>query len=489
MPDFKPAILASGIVLCALGVLMLIPAATDLLSDTSDWLVFPISSGLTLFVGLCLMISAPYRHWAHEGRLGRRQIFLLVNCTWVVSGLFGALPFVLSGGGVGAHLSFTDAFFESVSGITTTGATVLHDLDLLPPGILLWRGLLQWLGGIGILVTALAVLPGLHVGGTQFFEVEGFGVEKFATRASQMAAAIGGVYLFLTFVSALFFWLFGMTGLEAAVHAMTAIATGGFGTEDSSFAHFSRPALQWTAIATMIAGSLPFALYLHALRGQVSALWKDDQALGFLGLLGVSIAIVTCWLVFTTPDSFFTTFQSATFNTVSIITGTGYTSTDFSAWGNLTTPFFIILMLIGGCGGSTTCGIKFFRLRILFALTIAHLRRLAEPSGVFGTRSGSKKLDGNQKESVAVFLFVFLATFALLAVALGACGLDLLTAVSAAASAVANVGPGLGPVVGPLGNYASLPDVAKVFLIVGMLLGRLEILAVLTLLLPSFWKR
>ena len=386
-------------------------------------------------------------------------------------------------------LTLGEAVFESTSGITTTGSTVMTGLDGLSPGFLLWRGLLQWLGGVGVVVTAMSLLPVLQIGGMQLFRTESFEqTEKLLPRAGELAFKIIQVYVVLTAIAAATYFVLGMKPFDAVTHAMTTIATGGFSTHDSSFAFFDSAAIEGAAILFMILGSIPFLLFIRLSQRDATALRGDSQVWTFLTLVAVGVGLLTLWQVTSSTAAWPDALRHAAFNTTSIITGTGYASTDYSAWGAFPQALLLVAMFIGGCAGSTSCGIKVFRFQVLYVTSVAQVRRLAEPRRVRVTYYNGKPLTDEVAESVEVFFFLFILTFAGIAAALGFMGLDMVTAISSAATAVANVGPGLGPVVGPSSTFAGLPEGAKWVMAAGMLLGRLELFTVLVLLVPSFWR-
>lgn len=481
MLDFRPIILILGILISTVAVAMLLPAMVDLAVGNPDWEVFAMSSGFTLFIGMMMILT----NRVDTSNLNVRQAFLMTTLSWVALPAFGAMPLHFAD----LNLSYTDSFFEAMSGITTTGATVIVGLDLAPPGILLWRSLLQWLGGIGIIVMAVSVLPLLQVGGMQLFRMEfAERVEKTLPRAAQIGAWISIVYLTLTAVCATAYWVAGMSGFDAVNHAMTTVATGGFSTHDQSVGAFGSYWIDGIATVFMILGSLPFLLYLQAVRGAPKALWFDSQVRWFFGFLFSALALMALYLIhakgWTIPDAI----RFTAFNVTSVMTGTGFATDDYSVWGAFAPPMFFLLMFIGGCAGSTTCGIKVFRFQVLYAITRVQIRRLLQPNGVFIAYYNRRRINEQVESAVLSFFFLFMMIFALLAAILGVMGLDFITATSAAASAIANVGPGLGDVVGPAGNYSSLPEGAKWILSVGMLMGRLEIFTVLVLFAPSFWR-
>ncbi len=480
MIDLRPVVFVIGTLVTILALAMIIPATVDYAWGHSDWQVFAAAAAVTLFVGVSMILTTRSGWMAFN----LRQAFVMTNAAWLVIAFFGALPFAFSE----LKLSFTDAFFESMSGVTTTGATVIVGLDLLPPGLLLWRSILQWLGGIGIIVMAVAILPILQVGGMQLFRVEAFDADKVLPRAAQIAGGISIVYVFLTGMAAIVLWSLGLSGFDAVAHAMTSIATGGFSTHDASIGHYDSAAVDWSISIFMILGSLPFVLYLRFLRGNLAAFARDAQVRLFLAILAVSVLLTALWLWRNGLMPPLESLRYSTFNVISIMTGTGYATAQFDLWGGFVMSLMFVLMFIGGCAGSTTCGIKIFRFQVLYSTARSQLKRLIQPSGVFIPYYNNRPIPEAVSLSVMGFFFLFTASFAMLAAALGFVGLDFITAVSAAASAIANVGPGLGEIVGPAGTYAPLPDEAKWLLSAGMLLGRLELFTVLVLLSRSFWR-
>ena len=481
MIDLRPILLVAGVLLATLGCAMMIPALYDLTIGHEDWLIFAASATITLFTGIGLA-------FANRGRTENfsiKQAFLLTNVSWLSLTAFGALPFAWST----IDISYTDAFFESMSGITTTGATVLSGLDKMPPGILLWRGLLQWLGGLGIIVMAISILPMLQVGGMQLFRVEGFETEgKFMPRATQIAGALSVLYLGITSICALVYYLAGMSIFDAVVHSMTTIATGGYSTHDASIAYFSNPVLEMLCIFFMMAGSLPFVLYLKELRGGRGALFADSQVRWFFGTVAIFCVLAFIAYQPSQPEALGPRLITIVFNVVSIMTGTGYTTTAYDNWSAMAVVVFFVLMFIGGCSGSTSCGIKIFRFQVMFEMIRCRIQAVIYPKGVFVERYHDAPITDTVMSAVMAFFFLFLLCFIIIASLLSFIGLDTVTALSASASAIANVGPGLGQIVGPVGNYAALPDSAKWILSFGMLLGRLEIFTVIVLFTPTYWR-
>ena len=478
---FSPIIYLIGMLLCILSLFMMIPAFVDWLYGNNDWPAFVGASLVTLFVGAVLYLSNRDSTTEH---LELRQAFLLTNSAWISIALFGSLPFLLSE----IDMSFTDAIFESTSGITTTGATVINNLEATSHGILIWRALLQWLGGVGIIVMALAVLPMLSIGGMQLFKTESYETpDKVVPKAASFAAGISIVYITLTVVWALMLWVAGMPLFDSIAHAMTTLATGGYSTRSDSLAAFNSSSIEIIVIFGMIVGSLPFVHYLAITKKGLKNLFKDDQVKLFLTLIVFVVLIVSIYLNLN-DIPFLEALRLASFNVISIITGTGFGTSDFNNWGGFPTTILLILMFIGGCAGSTTCGLRMARIQVLVANAKAQISKLIRPHAVVVSYYNQKPIPENVAESVMGFFFLYIISFAVIACLLGGLGLDLITAISGAASAIGNVGPGLGDIIGPSGTYQSIPELGKLFLCAGMILGRLEIFAILVMFSPLFWK-
>lgn len=478
--DLKPILFVCGALLCVLSVAMLVPAATDWLTGQPSH-EFIVAAIITAFFGITFVLACrqPRVH------MNLRQIFLMTNCLWISVAGFGSLPFLFAD----LEMSLADAFFESMSGITTTGSTVMTGLDVTSHGILLWRAILQWIGGIGIVLMALSVLPMLNVGGMQMFKAEGFEQsEKMLPRAGEIASSVALIYVGLTTVGFVALKLTGMGGFDALVHAMTAIATGGFSTSDESLGHWAEPGVQVVAISLMVLGSLPFMLYISYWKSGLGGMRIDSQSRAFLLTLAGLVGFMALWVWFNLDVSFPHALSLSAFNVTSIMTGTGFASADYSAWGPFANSFFLVIMFLGGCAGSTTCGIKIFRFQVLMAGARMQLKQLLEPRGVFVASYDGRRVNASVLQSVTYFFFLFIASFAVLAMLLASTGLEFTTAISSAATAICNVGPGLGEIVGPSGNFSSLNETAKWLMAIGMMVGRLEIFSVLILLLPRFWQ-
>lgn len=481
MPTLRILGFIIGIFLITLAVSMTIPMLTLVLSHHSeDLYAFGWSSLLTLVIGLALVLPGK----PETARLRPRDMYLLTTSSWLIVCLFAALPMMLL-----QHISFTDAFFETMSGITTTGATVITGLDKASPGLLMWRSMLQWLGGIGFIAMAVAVLPLLRVGGMRLFQTESsdWG-EKLLPRSHIAAKYIIFVYLFFTLCGIIAYKFSGMRWFDAVNHSMTSISTAGFSTSDQSMAKFSASS-HWVGIILMILGSLPFTLYVAGLRGNPGALLRDAQVRGYLLLILLVCSAFTLWQWFHHMDQpFVDVLRIVSFNVVSVITTTGYALGDYTTWGAFSFIVFFYLTFIGGCSGSTTGGLKMFRFQVAFALLRANLTQMVHPRAVIKQKYNGHNLDEEIVRSILTFTFFFGITIGVIALFLTLVGLDPITALTGAATAVCNVGPGLGPIIGPAGTFADLPDSAKWVLSAGMLLGRLEIITVLVLFTSAFWR-
>ena len=481
MTSNKTVFFLIGILLIVLGLSMLVPYSIQVIYEENSH-SFISSSFVTIFIGiLCILANLE-----KDLKLSLRQTFLFSTLAWVTVAIFGSLPFILSN----QTFSFSDAFFESMSGITTTGATIISDLDNSPKSILLWRAIMQWLGGIGIVVMAITILPLLKVGGMQLFKMEGpDSTEKILPRTIEVAAIIISTYIVLTLFCGFFYWIFGMTVFDSVCHAMTTIATGGFSTHNESIGFFENSNIEIVASLFIILGSIPFISYLKFSQGNRKIFFQDVQIKGLIYLLMFSTIIMFLYLLFINyQGNLFEKIRISSFNVISILSGTGYVTDDFGLWGKFSLIFFLFLMFIGGCAGSTACGIKIFRLQMLLIFLKNQVKKLIYPNSVIITKYNNQKISDDFIRSVIIFIFSFLFIFLIIAMLLSISGLDFVTSISGAASSISNVGPGLGEIIGPDGNYKSLPDLSKWILATGMLLGRLELFAVLVLFFPSFWR-
>ena len=479
--NFRPVLFSVGVLLAILAAAMCIPALADALAHDPNWKVFASAAAATLFIAISLILTT------REARsvLSPRQSLIMVTSSWLAISLFGALPFLFSD----AALSFSDAFFESASGITTTGATVLTGLEGLSPGLLLWRGMLQWLGGVGLVVVAIFVLPELRVGGMQSVRPSESLEETGRLGTLNLGARIVGVYVAITIIGGVILALLGLRPLDAIVHAMTSVATGGFSNYDRSVAHFESGAIELVLILLMLAGACPFIQFLRALTGTgVSALSKDGQIRWMFMTLFISVAVLVAWRIYDAGLAFGQAIRPVAFNTVSMMTGTGYTTAAYDTWGALPMLLLAFLMITGGCSGSTCSGLKVFRIRLLLSALRTQFHRLYEPQAVHLVRYDGRPVSDGLLLSVLALFGLYMISILVCAMILASLGLDAVSAISGSISAIANIGPAYGPLIGPLGNYASLSDPIKWVLSVFMILGRLELYAILVLFFPSFWR-
>ncbi len=481
MNSSKTVFFAIGVLLVILGAFMLIPFFVQFIYYEKNN-AFLISASVTAFIGILLVLA----NLDINRKLNLQQVFLLTTLSWLSIAIFGCLPFLLSN----LDLSFVDAFFESMSGITTTGSTIIANLDNAPKSILIWRAILQWLGGIGVIVMAITILPLLNVGGMQLFRMDSSDTtEKVLPKTREITLVISIIYLTLTAACGASYWAVGMSMFDSIAHAMTTIATGGFSTYSDSIGHFRNPKIEIISIIFIVLGSIPFIAYLKFVKGNKKIFLEDSQIKGLFYILIFSILLMLLYLILNNKEySFLENLRISTFNVVSVLSGTGYVTADFSSWGKFPLIFFLFLMFIGGCAGSTTCGIKIFRFQILGRFIINQIKKLVYPHGVFSIKYNNKKINDTFIYSIITFIFLYFFIFFILAALLSINGLDFITAISGSASAISNVGPGLGDIIGPNGNFSNLPNFSKLSLSLGMLLGRLELFAVLVLFFPAFWK-
>ncbi len=481
MFDLRPVGYVIGLLVACLGVSMLVPMVVDMAAENGHWWVFAQAGIITTITGALLALATS--NGMGQG-LSIQQTFLLTTGVWLTLPIFGAIPFY-----IGATQSgFTDAFFEAMSGLTTTGSTILTGIDALPDGLKLWRGLMQWFGGVGIIVVAMVFLPELRVGGMQIFRSEGFDTfGKILPRAGEIARNISVIYLGLTLACGLAYLAAGMDTLDAVTHAMTTIATGGFANSDLSFGAYP-PAAEYVGALFMMLAALPFVRYVQLVAGTAVPLFRDTQIRTFFIIAAVVVLTLVIWQVATGFQTGEVAFRKALFNSVSILTGTGYASSNYPLWGSFAVAMFFLMGLIGGCAGSTSCSIKVFRFQLLFASIKAQIRRIHTPHGIFQPRYQGRSVPDDVLSSVMTFLVLFIVSLGGLSVLLGMTGLDFITSVSGASAALANIGPGLGDIIGPTGNFSTLNPIAKWLLCAGMLIGRLELLAVYVLFTVNFWK-
>ena len=478
MSNYKTVFFTLGILQIILGASMFVPIIVQFIYSEIDSSFFGASIVTIVFGALFFLTNID-----HDRKVNLQQAFLLTALSWLSVAVFGSLPFIFSS----MEMSITDAFFESMSGITTTGSTIISNLENAPKGILLWRAILQWLGGIGIIVMAITLMPIMNVGGMQLFKISSNdSSEKILPKSKEIALRLIYIYSALTAVCAISYWVFGMGKFDSLTHSMTTIATGGFSNYNQSIGYFNSIYIEISSMIFIILGSIPFIAYIKFLNGNKKIFTNDTQIKSFLKIIILSVIILSFYLVLTNNENY--SFRSIFFNTISILTGTGYVNAEFDSWGSFPITIFLTLMFIGGCAGSTTCGVKIFRIQILYLFILNQLKKIIYPKGVFLIKYDQNTVDEKFIASIISFIFFYFVIFFILAALLSLTGLDFITALSGAATSISNVGPGLGPIIGPNGDFSSLPDISKWILSVGMILGRLELFAILVLFLPSFWK-
>jgi len=481
MSNYKTVFFTLGVLQIILGISMIIPIVIQIIYGELDSSF--IGAGIiTIIFGILFFLA----NLDHDKKLNLQQAFLLTSLSWLSIAIFGSLPFVFSN----LQLSITDSLFESMSGITTTGSTIIINLNDSPKGILLWRALLQWLGGIGIIVMAITLMPIMNVGGMQLFKISSNDAsEKILPKSKEIALSLILIYSGLTFICSIFYKIFGMNYFDSITHAMTTIATGGFSNYNESIGYFNSATIEITAIIFIILGSIPFIAYIKFLNGNKRIFISDSQIRTFIKIIIVSIIILFFYLAFQNKNFSEINLRSISFNVVSILTGTGYVTQQFDNWGSFSLIFFLILMFIGGCAGSTACGIKIFRVQILYLFLVNQLKKIIYPRGIFFIKYDGNNVDDKFMSSIISFIYLYIIIFFFITALLSLSGLDFVTSISAAATSISNVGPGLGTIIGPNGNFSQLPDFSKWVLSFGMILGRLELFAILVLFLPSFWQK
>lgn len=483
MKLLSPSLLVLGVALNALAAFLLIPALVGFLLNTGSHLAFVSSAGISCVAGITLSLLGLRHRSAH---MQSRQMFLITASAWMVIPCFGALPFLF----VFDDLSVTDAVFESISGMTTTGSTVFSGLDNMDQDILLWRSLLQWFGGMGIIGMAIAVLPFLSIGGMKLFRTESSDwSDKSLPRTQQLLKHMVYSYMILTALCAIAYFSAGMSGFNAINHAMTTLSTGGYSTSDNSFSQFDSLPLHWISTIFMILGATPFVLYIHFLRNRSLRTFKDAQFTGMLGMLAILTALLVIPAMEAQHETFLEAVTHAAFNLVSIVTTTGYASSDYMQWGNFAIAVFFIATFLGGCSGSTSGGIKVFRIQLCFIIIREQIAKAIHPRAHLTRYYNGAYVSDEIVTSLVGFLFVMAMSFTVITLVVASTGLDFVTSITASATSLMNVGPGLGGIIGPVGNFSTIPALAKWTLCLGMIMGRLEFLTIIVLLSPAFWRR
>ena len=481
MSNYKTVFFILGVLQIILGFSMIIPIGIQAIYGQVDQSF--IGAGIiTIIFGVLFFLS----NLDHDKKLNLQQAFILTALSWLSVAIFGSLPFIFSE----LELSITDAFFESMSGITTTGSTIILNLNDSPKGILFWRAILQWFGGIGIIVMAITLMPIMNIGGMKLFTISSNHTpEKILPKTKEISIRLIVIYLCLTLICMIFYKIFGMNLFDSITHSMTTIATGGFSNYNESFAYFNSAKIEITAIIFIILGSIPFISYIKFLNGDRKIFITDSQITSFIKITIISVIILFLYLSLLGTNLTEFNLRSVSFNVVSILTGTGYVTEDFDNWGSFPIIFFLILMFIGGCAGSTACGIKIFRVQILYLFLVNQLKKIIYPRGVFLIKYDNNNVDDKFMSSIISFIYLYIIIFFSITALLSLSGLDFVTSISGAATSISNVGPGLGTVIGPNGNFSQVPDISKWILSAGMILGRLELFAILVLFLPSFWQK
>ncbi|MBS3803277.1 MAG: TrkH family potassium uptake protein [Oleiphilaceae bacterium] len=482
MKDLSPVTFIISIMLALLSVFMILPVAFVGFTDSPNAEAFLFSATGVFTLALIGMLMTR----GHSRYLKPRYMFILTISSWFLISLFAAVPLYFSD----LNLSVTDALFESVSGITTTGSTVFSGLDEMSPDILYWRSILQWIGGIGIIGMFVAVLPALGIGGMRLFTTESSEwTDKALPRMKTLGRGLVFVYVSFTILCMLTYLASGMSVFDAVNHGFTTIATGGFSTSDQSMGKFADSnLLMLEASFFLILGALPFFLYVREINGQHGVLWRDQQVRAFLLLVIVVTLIMTTYRLWNETGDPFSLFTATLFNVTSILTTAGFASEEYQLWGPFAFAGFFFLMFVGGCSGSTTGGMKIFRFQLSFMVLREQFKRLLHPRAVLTRKYNDRAVSDEIIASMIAYAFMFLACLLAGTMALSFFGLDFITSLSGTLTALTNVGPGLGDTIGPAGNFQSLPDEVKWILCFGMIAGRLELLSVMVVLSPGFWK-
>lgn len=478
---WQPVLMIDGFILCILAFSMFFPAILDVYDLQVSWSPFFSTALITLFIGLILFLS----NKSKINKLSLRQGYLITFCCWVSVAIFSSLPFIFSG----VLSDVTAAFFESVSGVTATGATVIVDVESLPRSILLWRSMLNGLGGIGVVIFAVAMLPFLGIGGMQMFERESSDTtDKLMPRFIDVAKWIIGVYLSLVALCTICLYFCGMGRFDALNHALSAVATAGFSTKNDSVAHFNSASVEMILTLFMILGALPMTFYIILFKKHEMDPLRFGQIKYFLKAVAVFTVLIAFYLILVNKMHFLTALRLSLFNVVAVMTTTGLSSADYLDWGVWTAVFFTLLSLHGGCIGSTTGSIKVMRWQVLKSYFHKFLLSSIEPNRVVPVKIGEVAISDKAITSVFVFIMSFLASIGGVALILNLSGYDFVTSVAAAVSTITNTGPGAARAISASGNYAFFSDFAKYVLCFAMFLGRLEIMTVLVIFTKSFWK-
>jgi trk system potassium uptake protein len=482
MLNVKIILRTLGFLLIGEGLFMLLPLAVAGYYNEGDSLAFLISAAITLLTGLILI---PLTRKAKKN-IGKREGYVIVSVVWVFFSLFGSLPFVIHG----SIPRYTDAFFETMSGFTTTGSSILDNIESLPHGILFWRSLTQWLGGMGIVVLSLAVLPAFGIGGMSLYSAEAPGVttEKVNPKIKDTAKLLWNVYLIFTIAETILLMFGGMNLFDAVCHSFTTMATGGYSTKQASIAYWNSAYIQYVITFFMIIAGVNFALSYYAITGKPLKMLKNEEFKWYLFLIAFFTVIITAGLYLTTDSGFEESFRISIFQVVSIITTTGFATSDYLLWIPFLSTLILVIFFIGGSTGSTGGGIKVMRIVLLFKNSYYELRRLIHPNAVIPVRFNKRAVQNQVITNVLAFFFFYIATFLISTLLFTLIVEDFETAIGAVATSLGNIGPGFGTV-GPSASFSHIPDVGKWFLSFLMMIGRLELFTVLVMFSPSFWRR
>ncbi len=479
---WQPVLMINGFILFILGLSMFFPAALDIYDNDTNWSPFITSMLITLFIGLSLFLSNKIK----ISQINLRQGYLVTITCWISVSLFSAIPFIISG----TIDDITSAIFESVSGVTGTGATILTDVESMPRSILFWRSMLNGLGGIGIVIFAVAMLPFLGVGGMQIFARENANAnDKLMPKFVDMAKWIMAIYVGLVILCTILLYFGGMNKFDALNHAISSVATGGFSTKNNSVAYFNSNLIEFILAVFMLLGALPMTFYIMVLKNKELDSFYTGQIKYFLKTIFILSILVAIWLSAQSNMNFFRALRYSSFNIISVITTTGMGSTEFLDWGIWTAVFFTILSMHGGCIGSTTGAIKVMRWQVLKSYFHKMMVSAIEPNRVVPIKVGEVSVNENVINSVFLYVLLFFVSIGITAVILNFLGYDFTTSVSAAIASVTNTGPGITSSIGVMGNYAFFSTTAKYVLCVAMILGRLEIVTVLVTFTKAFWKK
>lgn len=481
--NYRVVLKIIGFLLILLGVFMLLGIPFSIYYKDDDIAALLISGTGTSLIGTLFWYATRVHH---KEEITKREGYLIVTAGWMVASLFGSVPFII----YGSFPGFTDAIFETISGFTTTGATVLNNIEAMPHGLLFWRSMTHWLGGMGIIVLSIAILPLLGIGGMQLYqaEVAGPDKDKLHPRVQETAKRLWAIYVLLTGAETLLLIVGGMNLFDALCHSFGTLASGGFSTKNTSIAYFHSPFIEYVIIIFMFIAGTNFTLHYYALKGKIFKYFKDSEFRFYVGVILLAVIGTTLYLDFHNDQPMGLSIRNSAFSVISILSSTGFTTADYESWAPFFSEIFLVLLLFGACAGSTSGGVKMVRYQILLKNSLLQLKRLLHPNAVLPVRQNGRAISSENITKVAAFVLLYIVIFLLGSIVLAITGLELSSAMGAVAACLGNIGPGLGST-GPAGNYANVPFIGKWVLSAIMLLGRLELFTVLILFSPSFWKK